>query len=112
MAAETIKKMKDKAHNSRSRKKDELNQAYKSYADYAFPNYQTCHPCCKNVADYVLCSTTNDECQFPNWKCVLRKCTIYIYISLPGVERNSSNRAPMIMFNMYRLNLLVHIMAS
>ena len=29
--------MKEKAENSRGRGKDELTQAYKSYADYAFP---------------------------------------------------------------------------
>ena len=29
--------MKDKADNSRGREKYELTQAYKSYADYAFP---------------------------------------------------------------------------
>ena len=39
-----LKIMKDKADNSRGRKKDELNQAYKSYADYAFPNNETRHP--------------------------------------------------------------------
>ena len=37
----------------------------------------------------------------PNWKCVLRKCTVYSSIDLPGVEMDSSNRAPMIMFNTY-----------
>ena len=54
-----------------------------------------------NVADYVLCTPTNDECKFPNWKCVLRKCTVFSYIAIPGVERDSSHRAPMIMFNTY-----------
>ena len=38
-----LKIMKDKADNSRGRKKYELTQAYKSYADYAFPNNETCH---------------------------------------------------------------------
>ena len=89
MVAETIKIMKDKADNSRGRKKDELTQAYKSYADYAFPNYETCHPCCKNAADSFLCTQTNDECQFPNWKYVLRKCTDCTSIAIPGVERDS-----------------------
>ena len=37
----------------------------------------------------------------PNWKCVLRKCTVYRSIDLPVVEMDSSNRAPMIMFNTY-----------
>ena len=37
------KTMKDKAENSRGRKKDEFTQAYKSYADYAFPNDETRH---------------------------------------------------------------------
>ena len=32
-----LKIIKDKAENSRGRGKDELTQAYKSYADYAFP---------------------------------------------------------------------------
>ena len=31
-----LKIMKEKANNSRGRGKDELTQAYKSYADYAF----------------------------------------------------------------------------
>ena len=31
-----LKFMKEKAENSRGRGKDELTQAYKSYADYAF----------------------------------------------------------------------------
>ena len=53
--------MKDKADHSRGRKKDEVNQAYKSYAEYAFPNYETFHPCCNNAADSVLCTLTNDE---------------------------------------------------
>ena len=80
-----LKIMKNKADNSSGREKDELNQAYKSYADCAFPNNQTFHPCCKNVAYYVLCTPTNDEFQFPNCKCVLRKCTDCTYIALPGV---------------------------
>ena len=33
--------------------------------------------------------------------CVLRKCTVCSSIALPGFEMDSSNRAPMIMFNMY-----------
>ena len=36
--------MKDKADNSRGRKKDELTQAYKLYADYAITNDKTHHP--------------------------------------------------------------------
>ena len=78
--------MKEKAENSRRRGKDELTQAYKSYADYAFPEKKTRHPLCENAADSVLCTPTNDECKFPNWKCVLRKCTVYSSIALPGVE--------------------------
>ena len=35
--------------------------------------------------------STNDECQLPNWKCVLQKCTDCTYIALPGVERDSLN---------------------
>ena len=76
--------MKDKADNSRGRQKYKLTQAYKSYADYVFPNNETCHPRCKNVEYSVLCSPTNDECQSPNWKCVLKKCTTYTSIALPG----------------------------
>ena len=81
-----LKIMKDKADNSCGRKKYELTQAYKSYADYAFPNYETRHPRFKNAADYVLCTPTNDECQLLNWKCLLRKCTACTSIYLTGVE--------------------------
>ena len=58
--------MKDKADNSRRSKKYELTQAYKSYSNYVFPNDKTHHPRCKNAEDYVICTPTNDECQFPN----------------------------------------------
>ena len=44
--AETIKIMKDKADNSRGRGEDELAQAYKSYANYAFPGKKTHHSHC------------------------------------------------------------------
>ena len=101
MLAETIKKMRDKVDDSRGRKKYELTQDYKSYAGYDFPNDETCHPRCENAADSVLCTQTNDECQYPDWKCVLRECTACTSIDLPGVERDSSNRAPMITFNKY-----------
>ena len=57
--------MKDKAENSCEREKGVLTQAYKSYADYAFPEKQTCHPCCENAADSVLCTSMNDEYKFP-----------------------------------------------
>ena len=93
--------MKDKADNSRGREKDELTQAYKSYADYAFPNDETRHQRCENVVDSMLCTPTNDECQFLNWKCVLQKCNTCTSIDLTGVERDSSNQEPMIMINMY-----------
>ena len=93
--------MKDKAYNSRGKKKYGLTQYYKSYADHAFPNYETCHPRCKNSADSVLCTPTNDEYQLPNWKCVLRKCTDCTSISLRGVEIYSSTQAQMIKFNTY-----------
>ena len=96
-----LKTMKDKSDNSRGRVKDELTQAYKSYADYEFPKKENRHPHCENEVDSVLCTSTNDECKFPNWKCVLRKCTVCSSIALPGVEIGSSNRAPMIMFNPY-----------
>ena len=82
-------------------KKDELSQACKSYADHAFPNDENRHPRCENAADSVLCSPTNDECQFPNWKCVLWNYNACTYIAIPGVERYSSNQAPIIMFNTY-----------
>ena len=75
--------MKDEGDNSCGRKKDELPKAYKSYDDYAFPNDETCHPRCKNAAYSVLFTSTNDECQFLNWKCVLRKCTTCTSIALP-----------------------------
>ena len=39
-----LKIMKDKTDDSRGREKDELSQAQKSYADYAFPNDETRHP--------------------------------------------------------------------
>ena len=93
--------MKDKADNSRGREKYELTQAYKSYSDYAFPNNETCHPRCENASDYVLCTPNNDERQLPNWKFVILKCTACTCIALPGFERDSSNRAPMITFNTY-----------
>ena len=86
---------------TRGRGKDELTQAYKSYADYAFPDKETRQPYCENAADSVLCTPTNDECKFPNWKCVLRKCTVFRAIALPEVEMDTSIRAPMIMFNTY-----------
>ena len=96
-----LKIMKDKADNSCGSKKDELTQFYKSYADYSFPDDDTRHLHCENAVEYVICSRTNDECQFPNWKYVLRKCTDCTYISLPGFERNSSNQSPMVTFNKY-----------
>ena len=66
-----------------------------------FQRYKTRHPRCENAADSVLCTPTNDEFKLPNCKFVLRKCTVCSSIALPGVEMNSSNRAPMIMFNTY-----------
>ena len=94
-----LKTTKEKAENSRGRGKDELTQAYKSYADYAFPEKKTCHPRYENASDSVLCTPTNDVCKLPNWKCFLRKCTVCRAIALPGVEMDTSIRAPMIMFN-------------
>ena len=93
--------MKNKLDNLRGREKYELTQSYKSYADYAFQNNKIHHPRCKNAADYVLCTPTNDECQWTNWNCLLRKCTVYNSIALPGVEIDSSNQSPMITFNTY-----------
>ena len=108
--------MKDKADNSRGRGKYELTQAYKLYAEYAFPEIETHHPRCENAAESVLCSLTNDECQFTNWENVCRKCTVCSSIALPGVEMDSSIRASMIMFNTYMTQftcshhgILIHI---
>ena len=81
--------MKDKADNSRGRKIYELTKAYKSYADYAFPNNETCHPRCENETDSIIFTPTNDECQFNNCKCVLRKCAACTSIDISGVERYS-----------------------
>ena len=81
--------------------KDELTQTYKSYDDYLFTNNETRHPRYKNAAYSVLFTLTNDEFQLPNWKCVLQKCTACTSIDLSGVERDSSNQAPIIMFNKY-----------
>ena len=39
------------------------------------------------------------------WKCVLRNSTTRISIALTGVEKYSSNRAPMIMFDTYMTQL-------
>ena len=78
-----------------------LSQAYKSYSDYAFPNDETRHPYLENALDSVLCTPTNDECQFTNQKYVLRKCTACNYIALPGVEIDSLNQSPINMFNTY-----------
>ena len=86
-----LKIVEDKEDNSQAKGKDQLTQAYKSYANYASPNDETCHPCCENAADSVLRSLTNDECQFPNWKCVVRKCNVCTSIALPGVKIDSSN---------------------
>ena len=96
-----MKTEKDKADNSRERGKDELTQAYKSYADYAFTEKETRHLRCENAVDSVLCAPTNDECKLPNCKCVLRKCTVCSSIALSGVEMYTSNIAPMIMFDTY-----------
>ena len=49
----------------------------------------------------VLCSLTNDERQYTNWKYVLQKCTACMYIVIPGVEIDYSKQAPMIIFNTY-----------
>ena len=70
-----MKIIKDKAEHSRGRKKHELTQAYKSYADYAFPKNETCHPRCENAADSVLCTPTNDEFQFSQ----LEMCNTEVY---------------------------------
>ena len=56
--------MKDKAESSRGRGKDELTQAYKSYADYAFPKNEGRCLRCENAVYSVLCTPTNDECKF------------------------------------------------
>ena len=56
-----LKTTKYKADSLRGREEYELTQAYKSYANYAFPKYETRHPRCKNAEDSVLCTPTNDE---------------------------------------------------
>ena len=101
MEEETIKIHERESREFTWRGKDELTQAYKSYADYAFPEKQTRHPHCENAADSVLCTQTNDECKFPNWEFVLRKCTVCSSIVLPEFEMDTSIMAPMIMFNTY-----------
>ena len=88
--------MKGKADNSHGREKYEITESHKSYDDYAFPNDKICHPRCENKAGSVLCSPTNDENKFPNKKFVLLKCNTCTYFDLPGVKRDSSNRAPVI----------------
>ena len=67
------------------------NDNYKSYAEYEFTNNENSHPRCKNAADSVLFTPTNDECQLINWKCVLQKCTACNFIALPGVEIDHQN---------------------
>ena len=65
MKAEQLKIMKEKAENSRGRVKDELTQAYKSYADYAFTDKQTHHSRCKNAEDQL--HTVNKEKLLQRW---------------------------------------------
>ena len=55
----------------------------------------------ENTADSVLCTSTNNEWQFPNRKYVLRECTSCTSIAIPGVEIGSSNRAQMLTYNIY-----------
>ena len=85
-----LKIMKDKADNLHERGKYELNQVYKSYSDCAFPNNETRHPSCENAVDSVIFSPTNDECQLPNCKFVLRKCTACTFIDITRVRIDSS----------------------
>ena len=101
MTEETIIIMKDKADNLRVTRKDELTHYYKSFADYAFSKDETCQSICEHEADSVLCTPTNDEFKFTNWKCELWKCNACTSIALPVVEIDSSNRAPIIVFNTY-----------
>ena len=63
-----LKIMKDKADNSRGREKDELTQAYKSYDDYALPNNETRHPCCKmqQILFFVHQLMMNVKCSIGN----------------------------------------------
>ena len=77
-----LKIMKDKAENSRGRGKDELTQAYKSYADYTFPGKHTRRPPCENAADSVLCTPTNNECKFAELEmCPAEVYCLYFYCS-------------------------------
>ena len=78
-----LKIMKYKAENSRGRKKGELTQAYKSYADYAFTEKQTRHTRCKMHQIMFFVHQIMMNVDTPNWKFVLRKCTVCSSIALP-----------------------------
>ena len=61
-----------------------------------FQTNETHSPCSENAVDSVLCTPTNDECQFHNWNMYCRSVLpVLLLLS------HSSNQAPMIMFNMY-----------
>ena len=96
-----LKTMKDKADNSLGNKNMNQLKLTNHMLTTHFQNNENRHPRCENAADYVLCTLTNDECQLPNWKCVLWKCTACNSIALPGFEIDLSNRAPMLTFNTY-----------
>ena len=54
MEAETIKNHEIESREFTWKRKSELTQSYKSYADYAFPEKKNHHPRCENTADSVF----------------------------------------------------------
>jgi hypothetical protein len=95
-----MKYMEVQANASRSRSKATLLEAYTTYADFVYPNNEPLHPRCETAADSVLCAPTT-ECSLPNWKCVLRQCSVCTTIAIPAIELDTSSTAPMIMFHTY-----------
>ena len=95
-----MKHMEAQAHASRSRAKASLIEDYEQYSQFVFPENEARHPRCEDAADSVLCAPT-PECSLPNWKCVLRKCTLCSTIDIPDLELDTSNTAPIIMFHTY-----------
>ena len=107
-----LKIMKDKANNSRGREKDELTQAYKSYADYTFPNNETRHPRWKmqHILFFAHRLMMNVNCLIVNMYCgSVLPITILIYQELKLIHRTEHK---WLRLTHMWLNLLVHIMAS
>ena len=101
MAAETIKNHERESREFMWKRKIWINSSLQIIWWLCISRETNSSSTLKNAVDSVLCTPTNDECKFPNWKCVLRKCTICHDIALPGVKIDTSIRAPMIMFNTY-----------